>query len=779
MKFVLFYHSLASDWNHGNAHFLRGVVSELLARGHTVDVYEPESGWSRRNLVEEHGHGALERFARAFPELRSRLYDPDRIDLDEALDDADVAIVHEWNTPAFVARVGARASSLPVRLFFHDTHHRSVTDPEAIAALELDHYQGVLAFGREIADRYLSNGWAQRAWVWHEAADVRRFRPLRPDAGESGGEEGDLVWIGNWGDDERSAELREFLIDPVARLRLRARIYGVRYPADALAALRAARIEYGGWIANHEVPEAFSRYRCTVHVPRRAYADKVRGVPTIRMFEALACGIPLISAPWEDSEGLFRPQVDYLMAHEGREMQAHLRCVSNDPALAASLRESGLETIRARHTCAHRVDELLGIVAGLEKSRAPSGERRAGGVASSAGACINVIEALPRRRVPLVARPSIAMFGSSLVSAYWNGAATYYRGVIRALHDIGFDVTFYEPDAYGRQAHRDIPDPDWASVVVYDAVDEGVQRALDDARGADIVIKASGVGVFDELLEAEVARMSGPRTTTIFWDVDAPATLARMRASADDAFIRLVRRYDLVLTYGGGAPVVHEYTRFGARQCTPIYNALDASTHYPVPPDPRFVGDLAFLGNRLPDREARVREFFLNPARRLGDRRFILGGNGWGENATLTPNVTLIGHVYTRDHNAFNCSPRAVININRESMADIGYSPPTRVFEAAGAAACLICDVWAGIEEFLEPGAEVLCASSGDDVVELLTELSTEAARRIGEAARRRILAQHTYEHRAQELRALLDVQTLRSARGVRTEESRTRVSAD
>jgi spore maturation protein CgeB len=774
MKFVLFYHSLASDWNHGNAHFLRGVVSELLARGHAVDVYEPEIGWSRRHLVEEHGRVALARFAKAFPELQSHLYDPDRIDLDVALDDADIAIVHEWNPPAFVARVGVHASHSPLRLFFHDTHHRSVTDPEAIAALDLRHYHGVLAFGREIADRYLENNWAPRAWVWHEAADVRRFRPLRSDA-----EEGDLVWIGNWGDDERSAELREFLIGPVARLGLRARIYGVRYPEDALAALRAAQIEYGGWIANYEAPAAFSRYRCTVHVPRRAYAEKVRGVPTIRMFEALACGIPLVSAPWEDSEGLFRPEVDYLVARDGRQMKSHLRSVLNDPALAASLRASGLETIRARHTCAHRVDELLEIVARLERPRAANGEGRAGNLAPGHGGRIDVVHALPARRAPLVARSSIAMFGSSLVSAYWNGAATYYRGVIRALHDIGFDVTFYEPDAYGRQAHRDIADPDWASVVVFDATEEGVQRALEDARRADIVIKASGVGVFDELLEAEVARMGAPGTTTIFWDVDAPATLARMRANAGDAFIACVRRYDLVLTYGGGAAVVQEYTRFGARRCVPIYNALDPSTHYPVARDPRFVGDLAFLGNRLPDREARVREFFLDPARRLPDRRFILGGNGWGENAILTPNVAPIGHVYTRDHNAFNCSPRAVININRESMADIGYSPPTRVFEAAGAAACLICDAWAGIEQFLEPGAEVLCASSGEEVVELLTDLSAEAARRIGAAARRRILAQHTYEHRARELRALLDMETLRSTRVAHSQENMTRVSAD
>jgi spore maturation protein CgeB len=373
--------------------------------------------------------------------------------------------------------------------------------------------------------------------------------------------------------------------------------------------------------------------------------------------------------------------------------------------------------------------------------------------------------------------PTIAMFGSSLVSAYWNGAATYYRGVIRALHEIGFDVTFYEPDAYERQAHRDIPDPDYSRVVVYEATDAGVSRALERAQDADIVIKASGVGVYDERLDAEVARLGGAGVTRIFWDVDAPATLARMRQDANDPFRALVQRYDLVLTYGGGPPVVAEYTRFGARRCVPIYNALDPATHHPVEPQARFAGDLAFLGNRLPDREARVREFFLAPARTLRDRRFVLGGAGWDRDVELPPNVTAVGHVYTRDHNAFNCSSRAVININRDSMADVGYSPPTRVFEAAGAAACLLCDAWEGIEQFLEPGREVLCATSGEDVVELSRDLTDARARRIGRAARRRILAQHTYAHRAQELGALLDVHSM--LRAARVQEGSARVTAD
>jgi spore maturation protein CgeB len=356
------------------------------------------------------------------------------------------------------------------------------------------------------------------------------------------------------------------------------------------------------------------------------------------------------------------------------------------------------------------------------------------------------------------ARPTIAMFGSSLVSAYWNGAATYYRGVIRALHECGFDVAFYESDAYDRQQHRDIPDPEWARVVVYSATDDGVHAALEEARGADILIKASGVGVFDELLEAEIPRLGRRGSMAIFWDVDAPATLERMRLHADDPFREQVSRYDLVLTYGGGAPVVNEYQRFGARRCVPIYNALDPQTHFPVPPDDRYAGELGFLGNRLPDREARVHEFFLNPAARLSQYRFVLGGSGWGEHVALSANVRYVGHVYTRDHNAFNCSPRAVININRDSMARTGYSPPTRVFEAAGAAACLICDAWEGIEDFLEPGREVLCVTQGEEVGELLSTLTPQLAARIGKAAHRRVLAQHTYAHRALELRDLLAI---------------------
>ncbi|MBW4561502.1 MAG: glycosyltransferase [Mojavia pulchra JT2-VF2] len=350
---------------------------------------------------------------------------------------------------------------------------------------------------------------------------------------------------------------------------------------------------------------------------------------------------------------------------------------------------------------------------------------------------------------------NIAFFGSSLVSAYWNGAATYYRGIIRALHDRGHHVTFYEPDAYERQQHRDIPDPDWAKVVVYSADEAGVSSALKQAACADLVVKASGVGVFDTWLEQAVLDLQSSTTLVAFWDVDAPATLDRVQADPSDPFLPLIPRYDLVLTYGGGDPVVKAYEALGAKICVPIYNALDPSTHHRVIPDPKFRADLGFLGNRLPDREARVEEFFLQAAAALPDKEFILGGNGWGDKS-LPANVRYLSHVYTADHNAFNCTPLAVLNISRESMARYGFSPATRVFEAAGAGACLITDKWEGIEQFLEPEKEILVAQNGEEVAEKLRSLSPEHARSIGTAARQRVLAEHTYAHRAAQLEVLL-----------------------
>lgn len=349
----------------------------------------------------------------------------------------------------------------------------------------------------------------------------------------------------------------------------------------------------------------------------------------------------------------------------------------------------------------------------------------------------------------------IAFYGSSLLSAYWNGAATYYRGMLSELAGRGYDVTFYEPDAFERQQHRDIDPPPWAKVVVWPATLEGCQAVIAKAAEADVVVKASGVGVFDDELLEGVMAVARPHALKIFWDVDAPATLAAL--AADDSLVlhRVLRHLDLVLTYGGGPPVVKAYEAFGARACRPIYNALDPSTHHPVPPDPRFAADLSFLANRLPDREARVERFFLEPAVRLPERRFLLGGNGW-DDKPMPGNVRRLGHVGTADHNAFNCSSLAVLNVARDSMADVGFSPATRVFEAAGAGACLITDAWEGVELFLSPGEEVLVARDGQDVAAQLAALTPERARAIGEAARQRVLSEHTYARRAAEVDGLL-----------------------
>jgi spore maturation protein CgeB len=345
---------------------------------------------------------------------------------------------------------------------------------------------------------------------------------------------------------------------------------------------------------------------------------------------------------------------------------------------------------------------------------------------------------------------NIAFYGSSLVSAYWNGAATYYRGIIKELNRLGHHITFYEPDAYERQQHRDIPDPEWAKVVVYDNKEESALEVLSEAANADIVIKASGVGVFDELLEAQVLKLRRDNQLVIFWDVDAPATLERMGNNPNDPFRALVPQYDMILTYGGGQPVIDAYAAFGAKQCIPIYNALDPETHFPVEESERFACDLAFLGNRLPDREARVEEFFLKAAANLPEATFKIGGSGWGDK-DMPANVEYIGHVYTKDHNAFNCTPKAVLNISRDSMAKMGFSPATRVFEAAGAGACIITDYWVGIDHFFEPGKEILVAGSGAEVADVLSKLSAEEASAIGEAAKRRVLMHHTYAHRAKE----------------------------
>jgi spore maturation protein CgeB len=349
----------------------------------------------------------------------------------------------------------------------------------------------------------------------------------------------------------------------------------------------------------------------------------------------------------------------------------------------------------------------------------------------------------------------IAFYGSSLLSSYWNGAATYYRGVLGALAARGHTITFYEPDAFGRQQHRDIDPPDWVRSVVYDADEVSLRRVLAEAAAADVVVKANGVGVFDRELLEGIIEHARPDALKIFWDVDAAATLDEMAADAAHPVRRALPELDLVMTYGGGPPVVNAYEGFGAVRCVPIYNALDPVSHHPVPPEPEFACDLAFLANRLPDREARVEEFFLSAAAKLPQRSFLLGGNGW-EDKPMSPNVKAIGHVGTGQHNAFNGSPLAVLNVARDSMARVGFSPATRVFEAAGAAACLITDAWEGIEQFLEPDREVLVARDGQDVAEHLAELTPDRARAIGEAALARVLREHTYELRGAEVDAVL-----------------------
>jgi len=358
MNIVLFYHSLLSDWNHGNAHFLRGIVRELEQNGHLVRVYEPVGGWSLQNLLDSYGEAKLDELQQYYPGLSTNFYQLDSLNLDEVLQGVDLVLVHEWNDHELVRRVGAHRAQHDYRLLFHDTHHRAVTERQSMAAYDLTHYDGVLAFGQVIRDLYLREGWTQRAWTWHEAADTSVFYPhKRPAAGYAG----DLVWVGNWGDEERTAELHEFLLKPVKALGLKAKVYGVRYPEHALQALAEAGIEYGGWLPNYQAPEEFAKYKVTVHVPRRPYVEALPGIPTIRPFEALACGIPLISSPWDDAEHLFTPGQDFLVARTGAEMQQHLQALITEPEKAAELARHGLATVLARHTCAHRVRELEGI----------------------------------------------------------------------------------------------------------------------------------------------------------------------------------------------------------------------------------------------------------------------------------------------------------------------------------------------------------------------------------------------------------------------------------
>ncbi len=357
MRVVYFTHSLRSCWNHGNAHFLRGVLRDLLARGHDVRSFEPHDAWSSTNLRRDQGEIALARFAETYPDLapHAAYLQPD---IGAMLDGADVVITHEWNDPALVAAIGAiRKRGARFLLLFHDTHHRAVSDPEAIHRLDLSGYDAILAFGATLAEVYRSGGWGDRAFVWHEAADTRLFHPPKREQPRTG-----IVWIGNWGDEERSEELRSFLLEPAASLDIPLDVYGVRYPDHALALLTATATRYHGWVANAAVPDVFARHEMTVHVPRRFYAQQLAGIPTIRVFEALACGIPLICAPWRDTEALFESGADYLEAQSPLQMARHMRALHADAELRQSIAAHGLQTICARHTCSHRVDQLLDIV---------------------------------------------------------------------------------------------------------------------------------------------------------------------------------------------------------------------------------------------------------------------------------------------------------------------------------------------------------------------------------------------------------------------------------
>jgi spore maturation protein CgeB len=363
MKCVLFYHAFSSCWNNGNAHFLRGVSRELQKLGHEVVVYEPADGWSRLNAIRDGGEQALSEVIRLFPQIDIRQYDHS-LDLDEALEGADLVLVHEWNFPELIAEIGTRrAQGAPFTLLLHDTHHRAVTAPEELERFDLDGFDGVLAFGNVLREIYLKLGWASRAFTWHEAADTDLYHPFPHIEPQQ-----DVVWIGNWGDDERSVELYSYLIEPVSSLGLHGTIYGVRYPEPAIAAIAAAGMAYGGWLPAHRVPAALACAHVTVHVPRGPYARSLPGIPTIRMFEAMACGVPIVSAPWEDVEELFAPGT-YLRAGNDEQMKAALHMLLQDPELASTMADAAYEHLIEHHTCRHRAIELLMIADGIRSSR--------------------------------------------------------------------------------------------------------------------------------------------------------------------------------------------------------------------------------------------------------------------------------------------------------------------------------------------------------------------------------------------------------------------------
>ena len=353
-------HTFRSDWNNGNAHFLRGLLRALGTLGHDVAAFEREDDWSIENLLQEpDGRDSLEQFASVYPELRIDAYtaanSKNPAYWREALRNFDVVILHEWNRPELAHLLLEVRGEAGFRLIFHDTHHRASSSPEQIRLFGTDRFDGVLAFGEALRSIYRERFNMRRVWTLHEAADTTVFRPLARDKIR------DVVWIGNWGDEERSNEIREFLLEPAKALpQRRFTIYGVRYPEDALQKLRDAGVTYGGYLANLRAPAVYAQSRLTVHVPRQQYSGAMTGIPTIRVFEALACGIPLISAPWQDTEQLFQPG-DFLYASNSAEMQQHVERLLDHPKQARDQAQRGLETILARHTCRHRAEELTSI----------------------------------------------------------------------------------------------------------------------------------------------------------------------------------------------------------------------------------------------------------------------------------------------------------------------------------------------------------------------------------------------------------------------------------
>jgi spore maturation protein CgeB len=362
LKLRLFAHSWTSDWNHGNAHFLRGLASELVRLGHHVRCYEEVNSWSMCNLLKEGAdvaRAAIDDFWSTFPELDVRFFDA-RLNfqqyVSEELRGADIVLLHEWNAPAVVNTILQLKSKLGFRVLFHDTHHRAYTNPKEILKINLKAFDGVLAFGEALRRIYQQAFGVERVWTFHEAADTTHFAPMERSRTT------DVVWIGNWGDEERTRELAEFLLRPAAALKsAKVAVHGVRYPKTALTQLARAGIEYRGYMPNLQAPQVYGESRITLHVPRRYYANGLSGIPTIRVFEALACGIPLVCSPWADTDGLFRAGEDYVCVDDGKAMEAELHRLLQDDKACQQMAAAGRQTILQHHTCAHRARQLLEI----------------------------------------------------------------------------------------------------------------------------------------------------------------------------------------------------------------------------------------------------------------------------------------------------------------------------------------------------------------------------------------------------------------------------------